>query len=152
MTVDTKIPRKNIRSRCPSAATLFVVMMTGTTAGSRRREVIKMGPYQVYQFYEAERTKSAAERRAADLRAGMLAAEAAQFGHDLSTVSRAIISYVLAPWRGLRRHATAPAVESAAHPRGNGVCPTPVQTRTLVSSGACRREQTHTGVAHASRW
>jgi hypothetical protein len=52
-----------------------------------------MMPYSVHQLYEAERVKSSAERREADIAQGMMAAEVSRLWQDISRPLGALRRY-----------------------------------------------------------
>jgi hypothetical protein len=56
-------------------------------------------PYSVYQLYQAERVKSDAERRQADVALGMMAADVAQLWDRVTWPVHALRSY----WADYRR-------------------------------------------------
>jgi hypothetical protein len=64
-------------------------------------DVISMMPYQTYQLFEAERTRAAAERRAAELQLSRAAAGASELRAGLAGLARAAA-------RGLGRLGTRP--------------------------------------------
>jgi hypothetical protein len=59
-------------------------------------------PYSAYQLYQAERVKSDAERRQADVALGMMAADVAQLWGQVTGPVRALRSY-LADYRRTTR-------------------------------------------------
>ena len=70
-----------------------VVLSSADGATGNAEDVVSVIPYDGFQMYQAERVKTGAERRQADIGQGMMAAEVARLWHDVTRPLGALLGH-----------------------------------------------------------
>ena len=78
--------------------------------------MVSVMPYDGFQMYQAEKAKTDAERRQADIGQGMMAAEVSRLWLDVTRPLRALLGY-----RARRRRSGLEVAEDGEHPAVVGV-------------------------------
>ena len=99
---------------------LFVVVLSSADgATGNAGDVVSVIPYDGFQMYQAERAKTGAERRQADIGQGMMAAEVSRLWQGVTRPLGALLGYrARRDYSGSRANARTGMVPS---PRGRGL-------------------------------